>query len=121
MLLLVAKTASYCDGYWPGKTKTAFQIIWRLWKSGARSAFFSCRSQHLADWKTNDFKPFGQADQDHQPHGGQSLEIIFAVSAVTELRKKNIYKQFSPDFFDLVVIDECHRGSAADDAAGARC
>ena len=57
-------------------------------------------------------------DQDHQPQGRQVLRdlpaLYQAVSGTEE--DQNIYKQFSPDFFDLIVVDECHRGSAAEDS-----
>ena len=105
-----------------GKTYTAFQIIWRLWKSGAKKRIlFLVDRNILADQtKTNDFKPFGQAmtkitnrtvDKSYEIY----LSLYQAVTGTEE--ESNIYKQFSPDFFDLVIVDECHRGSAAQDAA----
>lgn len=105
-----------------GKTYTAFQIIWRLWKSGAKKRIlFLVDRNILADQtKTNDFKPFGtamtkitnrKADKAYEIY----LALYQAVSGSEE--EQNIYKQFSPDFFDLVLIDECHRGSAAADAS----
>ena len=105
-----------------GKTYTAFQIIWRLWKSGAKKRIlFLVDRNILADQtKTNDFKPFGQAmtKVTHRTVD-KAFEIYLALyQAVTGTEEEqNIYKQFSPDFFDLIVVDECHRGSAADDAA----
>lgn len=105
-----------------GKTYTAFQIIWRLWKSGAKKRIlFLVDRNILADQtKTNDFKPFGQAmTKITHRKVDKSFEIYLSLyQAVTgQEEASNIYKQFSPDFFDLVVIDECHRGSAAEDAA----
>jgi type I restriction enzyme R subunit len=105
-----------------GKTYTAFQIIWRLWKSGAKKRIlFLVDRNILADQtKINDFKPFGKAmtkitnrtaDKSYEIY----LALYQAVSGTEE--EQNIYKQFSPEFFDLIVVDECHRGSAADDAA----
>lgn len=105
-----------------GKTYTAFQIIWRLWKSGAKKRIlFLVDRNILADQtKTNDFKPFGQAmtkithrtvDKSYEIY----LSLYQAVTGTEE--ESNIYQQFSPDFFDLVIVDECHRGSAAADAA----
>jgi len=105
-----------------GKTYTAFQIIWRLWKAGAKKRIlFLVDRNVLADQtKTNDFKPFGQAmtkitnrtvDKAYEIY----LSLYQAVTGTEE--EQNIYKQFSPDFFDLVIVDECHRGSAAEDAA----
>ncbi len=105
-----------------GKTYTAFQIIWRLWKSGAKKRIlFLVDRNILADQtKTNDFKPFGTAmTKITNRTVDKAFEIYLCLyQAVTGTEEeRNIYKQFSPDFFDLVVVDECHRGSAADDAA----
>jgi type I restriction enzyme, R subunit len=105
-----------------GKTFTAFQIIWRLWKAKAarRILFLADRNILVDQTKTNDFKPFGgamtkienrQVDKSYEIY----LSLYQAVTGTEE--EKNIYRQFSPDFFDLVVIDECHRGSAAEDSA----
>jgi type I restriction enzyme R subunit len=105
-----------------GKTYTAFQIIWRLWKSRQkkRILFLADRNILVDQTKNNDFKPFGaamtkitkrQIDTSYEIY----LSLYQAVSGSEE--DKNIYKQFSRDFFDLVVIDECHRGSAAEDSA----
>lgn len=114
-LLLVMATGT-------GKTYTAFQIIWRLWKSGAKKRIlFLVDRNILADQtKTNDFKPFGQAmTKITNRKVDKSFEIYLCLyQAVTGVEEEsNIYKQFSPDFFDLIIVDECHRGSAADDAA----
>ncbi|WP_069963737.1 EcoAI/FtnUII family type I restriction enzme subunit R [Lacunisphaera limnophila] len=105
-----------------GKTYTAFQIIWRLWKSGAKKRIlFLVDRNILADQtKTNDFKPFGQAmTKITNRTVDKAFEIYLCLyQAVTGTEEeRNIYKQFSPDFFDLIVVDECHRGSADNDAA----
>jgi len=105
-----------------GKTYTAFQIIWRLWKSGAKKRIlFLVDRNILADQtKTNDFKPFGKAlTKITNRTADKSYEIYLALyQAITGTEEsQNIYKQFSPDFFDLVIVDECHRGSAAADAS----
>jgi len=105
-----------------GKTYTAFQIIWRLWKSGAKKRIlFLVDRNILADQtKANDFKPFGQAmTKITHRMVDKSFEIYLSLyQAVTGTEEEqNIYTQFSPDFFDLVIIDECHRGSAAADAS----
>lgn len=105
-----------------GKTLTAFQIIWRLWKSKTKKRILFLADRNiLADQaKNNDFKPFGKAmtkivnrkvDKSYEIY----LSLYQAVTGTEE--ERNIYKQFSPDFFDLVVIDECHRGSASEDSA----
>jgi type I restriction enzyme R subunit len=105
-----------------GKTFTAFQIIWRLWKSKAkkRILFLADRNILVDQTMTNDFKPFGSAMTKIQKRqANKSYEIYLSLyQAVTGTEEvQNIYKQFSPEFFDLIVIDECHRGSAAADSA----
>jgi type I restriction enzyme, R subunit len=105
-----------------GKTYTAFQIIWRLWKSKTkrRILFLADRNILVDQTRTNDFKPFGKAmtkitgrkiDTSYEIY----LALYQAVSG-TEAAQ-NVYREFSPTFFDLIVVDECHRGSAADDSA----
>ena len=105
-----------------GKTFVAFQTIWRLWKAKAkkRILFLADRNILVDQARTNDFKPFGaaltkitnrQVDKSYEVY----LSLYQAVTGNEE--EKNIYKQFSPDFFDLIVVDECHRGSAAEDSA----
>ncbi len=105
-----------------GKTYTAFQIIWRLWKSGAkkRILFLADRNILVDQTKNNDFKPFGAAmTKISKRQIDKSYEIYLSLyQAVTGSDEaQNVYKQFTPDFFDLIVIDECHRGSAAEDSA----
>ncbi len=132
-----------------GKTYTAFQIIWRLWKSGAkkRILFLADRNILIDQTMVNDFRPFKGAMAKLSPHakgvervdtqGQVTIEDLdLAVSKTTKVvdksyeiylslyqavtgtqEERNIYKQFSPDFFDLIVVDECHRGSAAEDSA----
>ncbi|QLA79511.1 DEAD/DEAH box helicase [Acidovorax sp. JMULE5] len=132
-----------------GKTYTAFQIIWRLWKSGAkkRILFLADRNILIDQTMVNDFRPFKGAMAKLSPNakgvervdaqGAVSIEDVdLAVNKTTKLvdksyeiylslyqavtgteEERNIYKQFSPDFFDLIVVDECHRGSAAEDSA----
>ena len=114
-LLLVMATGT-------GKTYTAFQIIWRLWKAGIkkRILFLADRNILVDQTKTNDFKPFGSAmTKITKRQVDKSYEVYLALyQAVTGAEEiKNIYKQFSPNFFDLIVVDECHRGSAAEDSA----
>jgi len=113
-LLLVMATGT-------GKTYTAFQIIWRLWKSRTkkRILFLADRNILVDQTMTNDFKPFGSAmTKIEKRQANKSYEIYLSLyQAVTGTEEeRNIYKQFSRDFFDLIVIDECHRGSAAADS-----
>ena len=105
-----------------GKTFTSFQIIWRLWKSKAkkRILFLADRNILIDQTRTNDFKPFGSAmTKIHNRKADKSYEIYLALyQAITGPEEsQKIFKQFSRDFFDLIVVDECHRGSAEDDSA----
>jgi type I restriction enzyme R subunit len=105
-----------------GKTYTAFQIIWRLWKAGVvkRVLFLADRNILVDQTITNDFKPFGKVMKKVQGRtADKSYEVYLAIyQAVTGAEEeKDVYKQFSREFFDLVVIDECHRSSAKEDSA----
>lgn len=113
-LLLVMATGT-------GKTYTAFQIMWRLWKSKkARRILFLVDRNILADQAIiNDFKHFGNAMTKVEGHTvDKAYEIYLALyQGITGIEdEQNIFKQFSPDFFDLIIVDECHRGSAQDNS-----
>jgi type I restriction enzyme R subunit len=127
-----------------GKTYTAFQIIWRLWKAGhkKRILFLADRNVLIDQTMVNDFRPFGPAmaklstnAKTIERSDGSKVDLTLALDkqrridtafeiylglyqAITgpEERQK-LYREFSPGFFDLIVIDECHRGSAAADSA----
>jgi len=127
-----------------GKTYTAFQIIWRLWKAGRkkRILFLADRNVLIDQTMVNDFRPFGAAmaklstnAKTIEREDGSTIDLTTAVDkkrridtayevylglyqAITgpEERQK-LFREFSPGFFDLIVIDECHRGSAAEDSA----
>jgi type I restriction enzyme, R subunit len=127
-----------------GKTYTAFQIIWRLWKAGRkkRILFLADRNVLIDQTMVNDFRPFGAAmaklstnSKTIERQDGTTIDLTLALDkkrridtafevylglyqAITgpEERQK-LYREFSPGFFDLIVIDECHRGSAAADSA----
>ena len=105
-----------------GKTYTAFQIIHRLWKAGAkkRILFLADRNALIDQTKRGDFKHFKdkmtvvkhrQIDKSYEIY----LALYQGLSGSEE--EANVYKQFTPDFFDLIVVDECHRGSAKEDSA----
>jgi len=105
-----------------GKTYTAFQIIWRLWKAKAkkRILFLVDRDAIIKQTRINDFKPFGGAmTRIEKRQVNKAFEIHLALyQAITGTEEeKDIFRQFSPDFFDLIIVDECHRGSAAADSA----
>ena len=119
-----------------GKTYTAFQIIWRLWKAGRvkRVLFLADRNVLVDQTMVNDFRPFGGAMtklstsantiERGRPDGSPAtvdaayeiyLGLYQAITGPEESQK--VFRKLSPTFFDLIVIDECHRGSAADDSA----
>ncbi len=127
-----------------GKTYTAFQIIWRLWKAGRkkRILFLADRNVLVDQTMVNDFRPFGPAmaklstnaktieREDRSSDDATAalnrkrridtayeiyLGLYQAITGPEEQQK--IFREFSPTFFDLIVVDECHRGSAAEDSA----
>ena len=105
-----------------GKTYTAFQIIWRLWKAREkkRILFLADRNILVDQTRVNDFQPFGTAmtkieGRTVDPAFEIHLGLYQALTGPDEHQKA--FKQVAPDFFDLIVIDECHRGSAAEDSA----
>jgi type I restriction enzyme R subunit len=127
-----------------GKTYTAFQIIWRLWKAGRkkRILYLADRNVLIDQTMVNDFRPFGPAMAklstgahtieradgtatelttalDEHRRIDTSYEIYLGLyQAITgPEEQQKLFREFSPGFFDLIVIDECHRGSAAEDSA----
>jgi type I restriction enzyme R subunit len=105
-----------------GKTYTAFQIMYRLWKAKKkkRILFLADRNILIDQARLNDFKHFGEvmtkiSDRAVDKSFEVYLALYQAVSGTEEAM--NVYKQFSPEFFDLIFVDECHRGSAAEDSA----
>lgn len=114
-LLLVMATGT-------GKTYTTFQIIWRLWKAevAKRILFLADRNILVDQTLVNDFKPFGEAmtkirNRKLDPAYEIQLGLYQALTGPSEEDK--IFKTVSRDFFDLIIVDECHRGSAAEDSA----
>ena len=127
-----------------GKTYTSFQIIWRLWKGGhkKRILFLADRNVLVDQTMVNDFRPFGPAmaklsanAKTIEREDGSKTELPTALDKKRRVdtayevylglyqsltgpeERQKLYKEFSPGFFDLIVIDECHRGSASEDSA----
>ena len=105
-----------------GKTYTAFQIIYRLWKSGTkkRVLFLADRNALIDQAKRGDFKHFKEKMTIiRHKEIDKAYEIYLALyQGLTNYDEdKDAYREFSQTFFDLIVVDECHRGSAADDSA----
>ncbi len=113
-ILLVMATSTY-------KTFTAFQIIWRLWKAHIkkRILFLADRKNLISQTFTNDFAPFKESmtwvkksnfDTAHEIY----LALYQGLSG--EEDTESLFQKFSPQFFDLIIVDECHRGSAKADS-----
>ena len=127
-----------------GKTYTAFQIIWRLWKAGRRKRilFLADRNVLIDQTMVNDFRPFGAAmaklstkAKTIERDDGSEIDLTTAIDGKRRIdtayeiylglyqaitgpeERQKLFREFSPSFFDLIVIDECHRGSAAEDSA----
>jgi type I restriction enzyme R subunit len=127
-----------------GKTYTAFQIIWRLWKAGRkkRILFLADRNVLIDQTMVNDFRPFGGVmaklsvrSNTIEKSDGTVTDLTTAIDPARQINKsyevylglyqaitgpeerQKLFREFSPGFFDLIVIDECHRGSAAEDSA----
>lgn len=127
-----------------GKTYTAFQIIWRLWKAGRkkRILFLADRNVLIDQTMVNDFRPFGgtmaklsTSARTIERQDGSTEDLTLALDSKRRIdtayevylglyqaitgpeERQKLFREFSPGFFDLIVIDECHRGSAAEDSA----
>ena len=104
-----------------GKTFMAFQIIYRLWKAGIKKKilFLADRNVLVDQTISGDFKPFGgKMTKVENKKLDSSYEIYLALyQQLAGEEGEEPYKQFKPEFFDLIVIDECHRGSAKEESA----
>ena len=111
-----------------GKTFVAFQICWKLWSSRwnrtgeyrrPKILFLADRNVLVDDPKDKTFTPFGEArikiGEDELSYGREMYFAIYQALA-KDVNRPGLYKEFPPDFFDLIVVDECHRGSARDDS-----
>jgi type I restriction enzyme R subunit len=110
-----------------GKTTVAFQICWKLWSAGwgskgehrkPRILFLADRNVLVDDPKDKDFAPFGEARHKIEGEAIKSRDMYFAIyqAIAKDERRPGLYKEYPPDFFDLIIIDECHRGSARDES-----
>ncbi len=115
-----------------GKTYTAFQIVWRLWKAGVkkRILFLADRNALISQTRRGDFKHFsdvmtvvknGQVDKSYEIYlalyQGLTVEAPSNPNIPISQYPNFLFQDFTPNFFDLIVIDECHRGSATADSA----
>lgn len=110
-----------------GKTCVAFQICWKLWSSRwnrtgeyrrPKILFLADRNILVDDPMAKMFAPFGDAR--HKIAGGdvsQSRDIYFGIYQALSTASTDVFRQYRPDFFDLIIIDECHRGSSRDESA----
>lgn len=111
-----------------GKTFVAFQICWKLWGSGwnskgehrkPRILYLTDRNILIDDPKDKTFTPFGDARwKIENGEAIKSREMYFAIyqSLAEDERRPGLFKEYAPDFFDLIIVDECHRGSARDES-----
>ncbi len=111
-----------------GKTLTAFQICWKLWTARwnptgehrrPKILFLADRNILIDDPKDKTFTPFGDARwKIANGKVSKGREMYFAIyqALAEDERRTGLYKEFDPDFFDFIIIDECHRGSAKDES-----
>ena len=109
-----------------GKTFVAFQIVWKLWNTRWNSTgeyrkprilYLADRSVLVDDPKDKIFAPLGDARYKIQGEAVQSREVYFATyqSIAEDERKPGLFREYPRNFFDLIIVDECHRGSAKDE------
>nr|WP_192805033.1 DEAD/DEAH box helicase family protein [Noviherbaspirillum aerium] len=110
-----------------GKTCVAFQICWKLWSSRwnrtgeyrrPKILFLADRNILVDDPMAKMFAPFGDAR--HKIAGGdtsQSRDMYFGIYQALSTASADVFRQYRPDFFDLIIIDECHRGSSREESA----
>jgi len=116
-----------CTG--AGKTAVAFQICWKLWscrwnKAGAHRTpkilFLADRNVLVDDPQAKDFAPFGEARYKiggDAPSLGRDMYFAIYQAIAEDENREGLFRAFSRDFFDLIIIDECHRGSASDQSS----
>ncbi len=106
-----------------GKTYIAFQIAWRLWNSKEvkpKILFLTDRDALLKQAHDKDFAPFENARKRIRGKKEESYDMYFALYQALDVDKEEgekeieLYKQYDPDFFEYVIVDECHRGVSED-------
>ncbi len=111
-----------------GKTLVAFQVCWKLWSRRwnrtdefrhPKILYLADRNILIDDPKDKTFTPFGDAR--HKIENGQAVksrEMYFAIyqAIAKDENRPGLYREYAPDFFDLIIVDECHRGSARDES-----
>jgi type I restriction enzyme R subunit len=111
-----------------GKTVVAFQICWKLWSSRwnrngeyrrPRILYLADRNILIDDPKDKIFAPFGDARwKIENGEANKSRELYFAIyqALAKDERRPGLYKEYARDYFDFIIVDECHRGSARDES-----
>ncbi|HEX9788461.1 MAG TPA: DEAD/DEAH box helicase family protein, partial [Candidatus Binatia bacterium] len=111
-----------------GKTAVAFQICWKLWnmrwnRTGEhrrpKILYLADRNILIDDPKDKMFTTFGDARwkiENGEVNKGRELYFAIYQAIAKDENRPGLYKEYSKDFFDLIIVDECHRGSAKDDS-----
>ena len=110
-----------CTG--AGKTAVAFQVCWKLWSARwnrtgrprrPKILFLADRNVLVDDPMAKDFRPFGDARAKISGTAVKSRDMYFAIyqAIARDEQRPGLYRDYPRDFFDLVIVDECHRGSA---------
>jgi len=104
-----------------GKTFVAFQIVWRLWKAGRKKRILYLADRNILIDQAKDltFSPMGEALHKIKGRAVKSREVYFAIYQALDNpgTGQQLYKQYPKDFFDLIIVDECHRGSAREESS----
>ncbi len=104
-----------------GKTFVAFQIVWRLWKAGRKKRILYLADRNILIDQAKDltFSPMGEALHKIKGRAVKSREVYFSLYQALDNPSALVplYKQYPCDFFDLIIVDECHRGSARDESS----
>ena len=111
-----------------GKTVVAFQICWKLWQARwnrtgeyrrPKILYLADRNILIDDPKDKIFTPFGDARwkiENGEINKGREMYFAIYQAIAKDERRPGLYKEYARDFFDLVIVDECHRGSAKDES-----